>query len=80
MVREDLIMGIETSCDDTGVSIIKTSITRDNPEEINLDILSNKLASQTELHDKYGVVPELASREHLRSLLPLTKQALLKVI
>ena len=77
MVREDLILGIETSCDDTGVSIIKTSITRDNPEEINLDILSNKLASQTELHDKYGgVVPELASREHLRSLLPLTKQAL----
>ncbi len=76
MVREDLILGIETSCDDTGVSIIKTSITRDNPEEINLDILSNKLASQTELHDKYGgVVPELASREHLRSLLPLTKQA-----
>ncbi|GIR49366.1 MAG: hypothetical protein CM15mP58_14630 [Burkholderiaceae bacterium] len=77
MVREDLILGIETSCDDTGVSIIKTSIARDNPEEINLDILSNKLASQTELHDKYGgVVPELASREHLRSLLPLTKQAL----
>ena len=77
MIREDLILGIETSCDDTGVSIIKTSISRDNPEEINLDILSNKLASQTELHDKYGgVVPELASREHLRSLLPLTKQAL----
>ena len=77
MVREDLILGIETSCDDTGVSIIKTSISRDNPEEINLDVLSNKLASQTELHEKYGgVVPELASREHLRSLLPLTKQAL----
>merc|ERR1711991_1170910 len=59
------------------MGIIKTSIDRDNPEEIHLDILSNKLASQTELHDKYGgVVPELASREHLRSLLPLTKQAL----
>ena len=54
MVREDLILGVETSCDDTGVSIIKTTIDRDNPEEINLDILSNKLASQTELHDKYG--------------------------
>ncbi len=77
MVIEDLILGVETSCDDTGVAIIKTSIARDNPEEINLDILSNKLASQTELHVKYGgVVPELASREHLRSLLPLTKQAL----
>ena len=50
MIREYVILGIETSCDDTGVSIIKTSITGDNPEEINLDILSNKLASQTELH------------------------------
>ena len=77
MTREEFILGIETSCDDTGVSIIRTSIAKDNPEEITLDILSNKLASQTELHDKYGgVVPELASREHLRSLLPLTKQAL----
>ena len=77
MVREDLILGIETSCDDTGVSIIKMSLAGDNCEEINLNILSNQLASQTELHDKYGgVVPELASREHLRSLLPLTKRAL----
>ena len=79
MVREDLILGVETSCDDTGISIIKASTDRVNPDEIELEILSNKLASQTYLHDKYGgVVPELASREHLRSLLPLTKQALIE--
>ena len=77
MVKEELILGIETSCDDTGVSIIKTSVNYHDPEQLTLDILSNRLASQTKLHNEYGgVVPELASREHLRSLLPLTNQAL----
>ena len=76
-MKEETILGIETSCDDTGISIIKTYVKGESPEELKLDILSNKLASQTVLHDAYGgVVPELASREHLKSLLPLTNQAI----
>jgi len=58
-----LILGIETSCDETGVALYDT---RDG-------LLGDALYSQVELHALYGgVVPELASRDHVRRLLPLT--------
>lgn len=63
-----LILGIETSCDETGVAIFDTT----------QGLLSHTLHSQIEMHNKYGgVVPELASRDHIRHVLPLIKQALL---
>jgi N6-L-threonylcarbamoyladenine synthase len=58
-----LILGIETSCDETGVALYDS---RDG-------LLADALHSQVELHSLYGgVVPELASRDHVRRLLPLT--------
>ncbi|MGB8658497.1 MAG: tRNA (adenosine(37)-N6)-threonylcarbamoyltransferase complex transferase subunit TsaD [Candidatus Zixiibacteriota bacterium] len=61
-----LILGIETSCDETAASVV-----RDGRE-----ILSNVVYSQM-VHDKYGgVVPELASREHIRAIVPVVRGAL----
>src|SRR6185369_5827298 len=62
-----LILGIETSCDETGVALYDT---RDG-------LLGDALHSQADLHALYGgVVPELASRDHVRRLLPLTASVL----
>ncbi|MXZ81340.1 MAG: tRNA (adenosine(37)-N6)-threonylcarbamoyltransferase complex transferase subunit TsaD [Gammaproteobacteria bacterium] len=56
------ILGIETSCDDTGAAIY----------DGQAGLVVNRLASQIELHNEYGgVVPELAARDHIRKLLPL---------
>ncbi len=56
-----LILGIESTCDETGCAIVKDG-----------KILANKIASQSDLHEYFGgVVPELASREHAKHLLPL---------
>lgn len=61
------ILGVETSCDETSVSVVARDGT----------VLSNLIASQVETHRPFGgVVPEIASREHLRKLLPLIEQAL----
>lgn len=61
------ILGIETSCDDTGVALYDTQT----------HALTHRLWSQTRLHAEYGgVVPELASRDHVRSVLPLTRMVL----
>ena len=63
-----IILGIETSCDETGVAIYDS--------EKNI-ILGEKLFSQASKHDQYGgVVPELASRDHITKLLPLIKLTL----
>ncbi len=60
-------MGIETSCDETGVAIYDTE----------RGILADQLYSQVEMHAEFGgVVPELASRDHIRKLLPLVDLAL----
>ncbi len=62
-----LILGLETSCDETSAAVVR------NGEEV----LSNVIASQVELHARYGgVVPELASRAHLERLLPVVAEAL----
>lgn len=62
-----LILGIETSCDETGIALYHTG----------RGLLSHALYSQTEMHSEYGgVVPELASRDHIRRVLPLVRQTL----
>ena len=61
-----IILGIESSCDETGIAIV-----RDGTE-----ILSNVISSQVELHARYGgIIPELASRQHLLSIGPVFRQA-----
>lgn len=67
--KDILIMAIETSCDETASSIVKNG----------LEVLSNVVASQVELHKKYGgVVPEIASRKHLELINPVIKEALIE--
>jgi N6-L-threonylcarbamoyladenine synthase len=61
------ILGIESSCDETGAAVVRSG----------QRILSNVVASQIATHQPYGgVVPELASREHLRAIVPVVRQAL----
>ena len=61
------VLGIETSCDETGVALYDTA----------LGLRAHTLYSQIVLHAEYGgVVPELASRDHVRKLLPLVRQTL----
>ena len=65
------ILGIESSCDETGVALVKIT------GEALPRLLSHALYSQIEMHQAYGgVVPELASRDHIRRVLPLTRQVL----
>ena len=62
-----LVLGIESSCDETGVALYDT----------NLGLIGNQLHTQIAMHAQYGgVVPELASRDHIRRLVPLTQACL----
>ena len=64
-----LALGIETSCDDTGISLVRSSG----------EILFNETCNQNSIHHKFGgIVPELASRNHSFHLLPLVEKALKK--
>ena len=61
------ILGIESSCDETAAAVVRSGE----------QLLSNVVASQIATHQPYGgVVPELASREHLRAIVPVVRQAL----
>lgn len=61
------ILGIESSCDETGVAVVKNGDT----------LLSNVVASSMDLHAQYGgVVPEIAARSHIEAIIPCVKQAL----
>ena len=61
------ILGIESSCDETAAAVVADGH----------DILSNVVASQIDIHRKFGgVVPEIASREHLRQVVPVVREAL----
>jgi len=63
-----LILGIETSCDETGVALYDAAARR---------LLAHAVHSQVAMHEAYGgVVPELASRDHIRRLAPLTRRVL----
>jgi N6-L-threonylcarbamoyladenine synthase len=62
-----IVLAIESSCDDTGVAVVENGRT----------ILSNRVSSQVEIHGKYGgVVPELASRRHVESIIPVVRSAI----
>jgi N6-L-threonylcarbamoyladenine synthase len=66
-----LILGIESSCDETGVALVRSE-GRDLPR-----LLAHALHSQIAMHQAYGgVVPELASRDHIRRVIPLTREVL----
>src|SRR3989344_1666635 len=76
------ILGIETSCDETAVSVVRASggHKRDAQESLKFDVLSNLVLSQVKLHEKYGgVFPNLAKREHTKNIIPLLKAALTEV-
>ena len=69
MYRSVRILGIETSCDETAAAVV----------EDGRHILSNVVATQVEMHAKYGgIVPEIASRQHMRTLIPVVDRALAK--
>ena len=69
------ILGIESSCDETGVALVETAAPG-APSALPR-LLAHALHSQIEMHQAYGgVVPELASRDHIRRVLPLTAQVL----
>jgi N6-L-threonylcarbamoyladenine synthase len=66
-LTHDLILGIESSCDETAAGVVAGG----------RRILSSIVSSQIDIHRKYGgVVPELASREHLRKIVPVVREAL----
>ena len=67
MKNDQLVMGIETSCDETAVSIVKNG----------REIVSNVVASQIESHKRFGgVVPEIASRHHVEQITIVLEEAL----
>ena len=71
MSKKPLILGIETSCDETAASIITEN------EQGNPIILSNIVSSQTEVHKKFGgVVPELAARSHIEKIDSIVQKAI----
>ena len=62
-----LILGIESSCDETAAAIVRDGC----------EVMSNVVATQHDLHERYsGVVPEIASRAHLERILPVIKDCL----
>ena len=62
-----LILAIESSCDETAASVIKNG----------MEILSNVVSSQIDIHKKYGgVVPEIASRKHVEAIIPIINESL----
>src|SRR5438128_8411734 len=64
-----LLLGIETSCDETAASVV----------EDGARVLSNVVASQIDIHKEYGgVVPEVAARSHIEVVLPVVHEALAK--
>src|SRR5688500_8970023 len=65
MVEQPLVLGIETSCDETGVGIVRGST-----------LLADALASSVDEHARFGgVVPEVASRAHLEAMVPTIERA-----
>jgi N6-L-threonylcarbamoyladenine synthase len=65
-----IVLGIETSCDETGVGIVRT-------DGKDMTLLANEVASSVEEHARFGgVVPEVASRAHLSAMVPAVRRAL----
>ena len=69
--RPCLVLGVESSCDETGLALVEL------PAEGEPRLLAHALHSQIDMHQAYGgVVPELASRDHIRRVIPLARQVL----
>ena len=69
-----LILGIESSCDETGVALVEVDVANCDAPPV---LLADELHSQIKMHQPYGgVVPELASRDHIRRVLPLLQATL----
>ena len=65
-MSEPLILGVETSCDETGIAVVE-----------GFEVRSSVLASQTDAHARFGgVVPEVAARAHVEAIRPLVHVAL----
>lgn len=66
-MKDTIILGIETSCDETSVAVVRNG----------KEILSNLISSQVDIHRRFGgVVPEVASRQHVEVILPIMEEAL----
>lgn len=66
-MKDIIILGIESSCDETSVAIVKNG----------REVLSNVINTQISIHELYGgVVPEIASRNHVENISPVMKEAL----
>ena len=66
-MKDEYILGIESSCDETAVAVVKNG----------REVLSNVISSQVPIHEKFGgVVPEIASRNHVEAISNVTKRAL----
>src|SRR5437868_8726603 len=67
------VLGLETSCDETAAAVVETG------EGLRGSVLSDIVHTQKDVHEKWGgVVPELASRDHLQRVLPVLDEALRK--
>jgi N6-L-threonylcarbamoyladenine synthase len=81
-IRRQIILGIETSCDETAAAVIKVQSPRQfggqAPSKVqSFGILSDVVSSQVKIHQKYGgVVPEVAARNHIKNILPVIDEAL----
>ena len=72
-----IVLGIESSCDETGVALVKAEDGLPGAVATWPVLLAHALHSQIEMHQAYGgVVPELASRDHIRRVIPLTQSVL----
>src|SRR5438067_4125384 len=68
-MNDSLILGIETSCDETAAAVVAEGT----------DVCSSVVSSQVDLHARYGgVVPEIASRAHVELLVPVVAQAVVE--
>ena len=74
-----LILGIESSCDETGVALVEFQENSTGDTQVWPKLLAQALHSQIALHTPYGgVVPELASRDHIQRVVPLTHSVIEK--
>ena len=74
-----LILGVETSCDETAAALIEVADQRRQDAD-SRRILSNIISSQIKIHQKYrGIVPEVAARAHFEKILPVIKEAIAEI-
>ena len=73
-MNSTIVLGVESSCDETGVGIVRVTWGEGAPQ---YEVLADVVASSMEQHARFGgVVPEIASRAHLESIVPVMRAAL----